>query len=166
MPKVAVFAGSFDPFTLGHQDIVEQGLQVFDKIIIAVASNPAKTQLFSAADRVSMIQQVIDNDKLTRVVVREVPTHQSVVNFACSVNAGFLVRGLRNGTDYEYESQIEQINLKLNSSIKTVYLSASKDLSCVSSSAVKSLMHITHGADVIYTMVHPIVFDEMESRFL
>lgn len=142
--KIAVFQGSFDPFTLGHLDIVRRAARLFDKVYVLVVSNPEKRCLFTAEERRSMIAGTLADDGVANA---EAASYEGLTTeFARKVNAGYFIRGLRNPRDYEYESEIEYFNGMLAENIETVYISCRKEYSHVSSSAVKELMK--YGADV------------------
>ncbi|QBQ41855.1 pantetheine-phosphate adenylyltransferase [Sphingobacterium psychroaquaticum] len=139
--KVAVFAGSFDPFTFAHQDLVERGLQLFDKIIIAVGVNPSKRGIMAFDDRVSSIALLFaGNEKI------EVQQFQGLtVDFCRRVGASYILRGLRNTNDFEFENAIAQNNLLLAADIETYFLMARSGLGHISSTIVRDIL--TNGGD-------------------
>jgi pantetheine-phosphate adenylyltransferase len=114
---IALYAGSFDPITLGHLDIIKQSTEIFDKVIIGVTYNPEKQGFFTIKDRVKLIQECIKNIPNCEVYSYEGLT----VNFAKEHDANVLVRGLRNSADLEYEIQLAKINNDLANNIKTVF---------------------------------------------
>ncbi len=134
--KTAVYAGSFDPITLGHTDILKTGTEIFDKVLIAVARNPEKNCLLTTEERVRLIKECTKNISNVEVFSFEGLT----VDFAKEHNADFLIRGIRNSADFEYENNLAQINLKLNKNIQTIYLTSSPEYNCISSSAVRELI--------------------------
>ncbi|MES2616858.1 MAG: pantetheine-phosphate adenylyltransferase [Bacteroidota bacterium] len=136
MEKIALFPGSFDPITKGHVDIVEKGLLMFDKIIIAIGSNAKKTNLFPIEKRIEWIQQVFKNQP--RVTV-EAYTGLTV-NFGQSIGAGFILRGLRSPGDFEYEQQIAYANKELVEGIETVFLLSSPYYTNISSTIVRDII--------------------------
>lgn len=140
--SIAVYPGSFDPVTYGHLDIIERSAKVFDKLIIAVLVNSAKTPLFTTEEKVQMIKDVTKH--LHNV---EVTSFSGLlVDFAKEHNANVSVRGLRAVTDFEYELQIAQINSKLNKELDTMFFTTSIDYSYVSSTIVKEIA--SYGGDV------------------
>lgn len=138
--KIAVFPGTFDPITKGHVDIVDRGSLIFDKIIIAVGVNTKKTTLYTLEKRISWIKETfVHNPKI------EVDYYEGLtVDYCKKVGAKFLLRGLRNGSDFDYESHIAQLNKALYEEIETVFILSSPELSYISSTLVRDLI-IHHG---------------------
>ena len=133
--KKAIFPGSFDPFTNGHKDIVDQALNVFDEIIIAVGKNPSKSCMFSLKERISFIKKSFKtNSKITIESYSDL-----TIKFCESQNIKFLVRGLRNINDFVFEKDTKDIQ-ETFSSIKTVYFISGKNFSYVSSTLVRDLI--------------------------
>ena len=133
--KKAIFPGSFDPFTNGHKDIVDQALNVFDEIIIAVGKNPSKSCMFSLKKRISFIKKSFKtNSKITIESYSDL-----TIKFCESRNIKFLVRGLRNINDFVFEKDTKDIQ-ETFSSIKTVYFISGKNFSYVSSTLVRDLI--------------------------
>ena len=140
MERVAIFPGSFDPFTVGHENIVLRGLDLFDKIIIAVGYNSNKKEFFPVDRRVEWIQDIFwDNPK---VAVRKY--EGLTVDFATEVRARYILRGLRTSADFEYERAIAQVN-KAMSGIDSVFLLTQPEHTPVNSSIVRDI--IKHGGD-------------------
>jgi len=142
MEKVAIFPGSFDPFTRGHEDIVLRSLKLFDKVIIAIGHNSNKKRYFDIDHMVSCINSAFENNSKIEVIVYD----ELTANLATQYNAQFLVRGLRNTTDFEYENSISQINKYLNESLETVFLITSPELAPISSSIIREVHK--YGGDV------------------
>ena len=140
--KTAVFAGSFDPITRGHEDIVLQALPLFDEIIIAIGVNIDKKYAFPLEQRIKWIENTFAEYPKVKVVSYQGLT----VDFCKKMNAQFIIRGLRNTTDFEYESIIAEANKKLNPEVETVFFLANPTLRCVSSTVVRDL--IKNGADL------------------
>ncbi|MBO4567395.1 MAG: pantetheine-phosphate adenylyltransferase [Bacteroidales bacterium] len=140
--KTAVFAGSFDPITRGHEDIVLQALPLFDEIIIAIGVNIDKKYAFPLEKRIKWIENTFAEYPKVKVVSYQGLT----VDFCKKMNAQFIIRGLRNTTDFEYESVIAEANKKLNPEVETVFFLANPTLRCVSSTVVRDL--IKNGADL------------------
>ncbi len=137
----AIFPGSFDPFTIGHRDVVERGLGMFDEIIIGVGINHAKQGMYSHEERVRMIKEAFEGEPRVRVMSYDGLT----VDFAKEVGAEFILRGVRTVMDFEYERQIADANKHL-SGIETVLLFADAKYSFISSSMVRDLH--SHGKDI------------------
>ena len=133
--KIGIYPGSFDPVTLGHLDIIERSSRMFDRLIVGVLYNKSKKALFSAEERVKMIRSVTGHLCNVEVVAFEGLS----VDFARSVGARVLVRGLRAVTDFEYELQMAQTNHKLAEDIETVFLTTSLEYSYLSSTIVKEV---------------------------
>ncbi|MDO7566433.1 MAG: pantetheine-phosphate adenylyltransferase [Schleiferiaceae bacterium] len=141
MAKIALFPGSFDPITLGHRDIIERALPLFDEILIAIGENNDKTYLFDLHQRVAWIEGVFAHEPKIRVV-----TYQGLTAaFAKENNIQFLLRGLRNPSDFEFEKSIAQANRQMESDLETVFLLTSARYSYISSSIVREV--IRHGGD-------------------
>ncbi len=133
--SIALYPGSFDPITKGHLDIIERAARMYDKLIIGVLKNSIKDPLFTAAERVEMIQDVISHVKNTEVIAFD----GLLIDFAHANNIKIIVRGLRAVTDFEYELQIAQTNKVLAPDIDTVFLTTSLQYSYLSSSIVKEI---------------------------
>jgi len=141
--SVAVYAGSFDPFTNGHFDITRRAGSVFDRVIVAVANNPSKKNFFSVSEREEMIASCLESEKLNY----EVASFDGLlVEFCRKIGAGVIIRGLRAVSDYEYESQLAITNRQLAEDVETVFLMTSKDCSFISSSVVREIS--SFGGDV------------------
>ena len=133
--KKAVFPGSFDPITLGHVDIIKRALPLFDEIIIAIGVNAKKNYMFTIEERIRFIQNTFFAEEKISVETYKGLT----VDYCKSVNADFILRGLRNPADFEFEKAIAQTNRKL-SGIETVFLLTSTETSYMSSSIVRDIM--------------------------
>lgn len=139
--KVAIFPGSFDPFTVGHEAVVRRGLTIFDKIIVAIGYNSNKDGYFPLNRRLTGIDGIFKDDP--RVVVDSFMG--LTVEFCERVNAGFILRGLRTAADFEYERAIAQVNKKMKPNIETVFILTSPENSSVTSTIVRDI--IRHGGD-------------------
>lgn len=139
--KVALFPGSFDPFTVGHEALVKRALTVFDKIIIAIGYNSNKDGYFPLNRRISAIEGVFKDDKRIRVDSFMGLT----VEFCERTGARFILRGLRTASDFEYERAIAQVNKKMKPNIETVFLLTSPENSSITSTIVRDI--IRHGGD-------------------
>ncbi len=141
MNKIAIFPGSFDPLTNGHLDLIKRAAKLFDKVIVAVLSNTAKQPLFSMAERLSLIKQVVaDLDNVTVIAQSDDLT----VNVAHQLHAQFIIRGLRSSQDFEYENNIAQMNSHLADDIETVFLLTKPRYAYIASSLVKEVARF-HG---------------------
>lgn len=134
--KIAVFPGSFDPITSGHEDLIRRASLMFDKLIVAIGVNSQKKYLFDLEQRLSWLEEVFaDDDKI------EVSNYTGLtVRFCKQVNSKFIVRGLRNSSDFEYEKQISQLNNILGEGIETVFLVSQPKFSHISSSIVREIL--------------------------
>ncbi len=139
--KKAIFPGSFDPITLGHVDIINRALPLFSEIIIAVGVNTDKTYLFSLEDRVNFIKKHYANEPKVKVETYSGLT----IDFCKKLNIHFILRGLRNPADFEFEKAIAQTNRKL-STVETVFLLTSAGTSFISSSIVRDVLK--NGGDI------------------
>ena len=134
--RIALFPGSFDPFTKGHEDIVLRGLQVFDEIIIAIGFNTQKnTRYFEINTMVKCIEKTFEKYPNIKVLTFA----ELTAGFARKHNASFLLRGLRNTTDFEYENSISQVNRKLNEELESVFLITTPQLAWISSSIIREV---------------------------
>ena len=139
--KRAIFPGTFDPFTIGHYNLVMRGLDIFDEIIIGIGVNLSKKTLFDAGKRIDIIRQAFNNEPRVRVMTYDSLT----VDFAASVEAKYILRGLRTVSDFEYEHTIANANRQLNG-LETVVLFTETEYSFISSTVVRDL--IAYGKDI------------------
>jgi pantetheine-phosphate adenylyltransferase len=136
MKRVALFPGSFDPFTKGHEDIVLRGQQLFDEIIIAVGYNSGKSQRYFPIEK--MVQHISDTFASYQGI--KVQTYAELTaEYARKNNARYLLRGLRNTTDFEYENSIAQVNRYLNEELESVFLITSPQFASISSSIIREV---------------------------
>lgn len=143
MKKIAVFPGSFDPFTRGHHDIVLRSLEIFDEVIIGIGYNSAKkNRYFDIELMVEKIRGIYTGNERVRVVVY----NELTSSLAKNEGAKFLVRGLRNTTDFEYENTISQMNRNLYPGLETVFLITSPEFAAVSSTIIREVHR--YGGDV------------------
>jgi len=142
MIKIAVYAGSFDPFTKGHEDVLLQSIKLFDKVFILVCDNPLK-QSKSLYNRIDIIQKYIDTKELSNTVtVQDCLSSEATVDFASDNKAPFLIRGIRTISDFEYEMQIASMNKLLSADITTVYFTPSTKNQFTSSSMVREFLRL------------------------
>ena len=155
--RIAVYPGSFDPVTLGHGDIIERTAKMFDKVIIGVLNNKAKSPLFSVEERVNMLREVTAG--LPNV---EVQSFQGLlIDFVRQNQANVIVRGLRAITDFEYELQMAQTNRVIAPEIDTIFLTTNLKYSYLSSSIVKEIAEFNGD---IKEFLHPIVVERVKEK--
>ena len=133
--KRALFPGSFDPITLGHYDIIKRGVQLFDEVVVAIGINSEKSYMFSLEERKQFIEEAFKDEPKVKVTTYEGLT----INFCKQIKAQFILRGLRNPADFEFEKAIAHTNRKL-SNIETVFLLTSARTSYISSSIVREVI--------------------------
>ena len=148
--RIAVYAGSFDPITKGHEDLVVRALGFVDHLIVGVATNSAKQPLFSVEERLRLIREALPTD--SRIEARSFTG--LLVEFANSVGARLLIRGLRAVSDFEYEYQMALMNRQLSSGIETVFMVPSLDTTYISATLIREIAR--YGGD-ISNLVHPAV---------
>jgi pantetheine-phosphate adenylyltransferase len=157
MNRIAVYPGSFDPITKGHEDLIHRSLGFVDRMVVAVAVNVAKQPLFSFDERVALIQECVPDKRV------EVQSFDGLlVDFAKKVGATVIVRGLRAVSDFEYEFQMALMNRNLGPHIETVFLVPAFDLTYLSSSLVREVARF--GGDVS-ALVHPAVQKALKRKF-
>jgi pantetheine-phosphate adenylyltransferase len=133
--KRALFPGSFDPITLGHYDIITRGIKLFDEVVVAIGINSEKNYMFSLEERKSFIEKAFKNEPRVKVVTYEGLT----IDFCQTIDAEFILRGLRNPADFEFEKAIAHTNRRL-SKIETVFLLTAAKTSFISSSIVRDVI--------------------------
>ncbi len=157
--KIAVYPGSFDPITNGHLDIIERSSKVFDKVIVSILVNSAKTPVFSVEERVAMIQKVVKDipnvevDSFTGLLVR----------YLEQKNARVIIKGLRAVSDFEYEFQMALMNFQQNPDIETLFMMTSSNYSYLSSSVVREVGSL--GGD-LHGLVPDVILDEIYNKLL
>jgi len=156
-PRIALYPGTFDPITNGHIDLVQRAATLFDKVIVAIASNSKKKPRFSLEKRIELVQQVLLDCPNVRVEGFDV----LLVDFARQQNANILIRGLRAVSDFEYEFQLASMNRNLAPEIESVFLMPADEYSFISSSLVKEVA--TLGGD-ISSFVHPLVNKALKQK--
>jgi pantetheine-phosphate adenylyltransferase len=142
-PRIAVFPGSFDPFTRGHEDVVRRAVCLFDTVIVGVGYNPKKERFFPLDFIVQRIKETFADEPNVQVV----PYDNLTAEFAEQMGAKFLLRGLRNTTDFEYENGIAQANRSVYPDLETVFLITSPSLAYISSSIVRELHRFGRNVD-------------------
>ncbi len=143
MGKIALFAGTFDPITLGHEDIAQRAAKMFDKLIIGVGNNIHKKHLFTLEERVSFLQQVFQKDLNIEIITYNGLT----IDFCKKNNISVIVRGVRNASDLDTENAIHYANKMLLPEIETIYIPTSAQYAGISSTAVREIL--THNGDIV-----------------
>ena len=142
MTKIAIFPGSFSPFTVGHQSVVNRALPLFDKIIISIGINSEKNQYFTIEERLQWIKDVYGNNPKIEIKFYEGLT----VDFCKKENANYILRGLRDSHDFKFEKGIAQMNKDLNKEVETIFIITPPEISHISSSIIRDI--IKNGGDV------------------
>jgi pantetheine-phosphate adenylyltransferase len=141
--NIAVYPGTFDPFTNGHRDLVQRAASnIFDKVYICVVENSNKNTVFSLEERVDLAKKSLENINNIEVI----PFSGLLVDFATKLNAKVILRGLRVVSDFEYEFQMSSMNKKLNNNIESIFLTPSESYAFLSSSLVKEIAQL--GGDI------------------
>jgi pantetheine-phosphate adenylyltransferase len=156
--KIAIYAGSFDPITRGHEDLIQRSCEFVDTLVVAVARNNAKKPLFTADERVELIRRVAGDNPCVQV-------HQFeglLVNFARSVNASLIIRGLRAMSDFEYEFQMALMNRHLSPGLETVFMIPSVETTYISSSIVREVAQFGGSLE---GLVHPAIAEALTKRY-
>jgi pantetheine-phosphate adenylyltransferase len=158
MTRIALYPGSFDPPTRGHEDLIRRSLQLADEVMVAVAVNAAKQPLFTVPERLELLRHTLGDEPRIRFDAFE----GLVADFARRIGAGILVRGLRAVGDFEYEFQMALMNRQLNPGLETVFLVPAQGLSYISSSLVREVAR--YGGEV-GALVHPAVAQALRRHF-
>ena len=158
MSRLAVYPGTFDPITRGHEDLIRRALVFADRMVVAVAAQAGKAPMFTLEERVELARRAVGDQALVEVR----PFDGLLVRFARQLGATLIVRGLRYVSDFEYEFQMAMMNRKLADEIETVFLVPAFDLTYLSSSLVREVARF--GADVGH-LVHPLVADALRRKF-
>lgn len=157
MSLIAVYPGTFDPITNGHTDLVDRGVKIFDKVIIAVAENPTKNTLFSITERISFIEKIFHDN--TKVEIYSL--NKLLVQFAKDHNATVILRGLRAVSDFEYEVQLASMNRSMEPNIESVFMSPAEKYGFLSSSIIKDIAK--HDGD-LNKFVHIDVLEALKKK--
>lgn len=161
--KIAVYAGSFDPPTNGHLWMIEQGAKMFDKLIIAIGVNPNKKYTFSVDERIQMLK---DSVKGCSNVSIDQFNNKYLVKYTKAVGADFILRGIRNSSDFNFEQGMNNINRDINSKINTVFLIPPRELCEISSSFVKGLIGPEGWEGIVSQYVPKPVFNKIKQKYL
>lgn len=156
--KKAVYAGSFDPVTNGHLWIIEEASQIFDEVIIALGTNANKTYLFNSKERYELLHTL--TKKYANIKIMDL-SYDLIVDYAEKVGAGYLVRGLRNASDFEYEQRILHVNTDINDAIKTIFLIPPRQYTDISSNLIKGLMKSNKWEKIVARYVPPIIMEQL-----
>jgi pantetheine-phosphate adenylyltransferase len=159
MTRVGVYAGSFDPITRGHEDVMRRCVDFVDKLVVAVATNIAKQPLFTLEERLTQVEAAAAGD--SRIEVRQM--NGLLVDFAATVGARLIIRGLRAMSDFEYEFQMALMNRTLSAgTLETIFMVPSLDTTYISSSIVREVAR--YGGD-LRSLVNPAVADALRAKF-
>jgi len=158
MTRIAIYPGSFDPVTRGHEDLIRRSLALADRVVVAVAVNVSKQPLFPVEERLAMLRSAVGDEPRLSFQSFE----GLLVDFARTVGASMVVRGLRAVSDFEYEFQMALMNRQLHPGLETVFLVPALDLTYLSSSLVREVARF--GGDV-GSLVHPVVAEALARRY-
>jgi pantetheine-phosphate adenylyltransferase len=158
MEKVAIYPGSFDPITYGHIDIIERGLEIFDKVIVAIAHNAEKRSLFTVDERLEMVKAIF---KETPDVIVD-SFKGLLVDYVAKTNAKVILRGLRATSDFEYEFHMASMNRSLNTHLDTLFMMTNKDYFFVSSRTIKEVASL---GGAVNGLVPDLVVTRLKEKF-
>jgi pantetheine-phosphate adenylyltransferase len=158
--RIAIYAGSFDPITRGHEDLMVRSLGFVDKLVVGVAASASKQPLFAIEERVALVRAAIGSAEQSRIEVRSFTG--LLVDFAAEVGAGLIIRGLRAVSDFEYEYQMALMNRHLSPRLETVYMVPSLDTTYISASLVREIARF--GGDLT-SLVHPAVAKALRDKY-
>ena len=158
MSRTAVYAGTFDPITNGHSDLVVRTAAMFDHVVLAIADNPDKNPLFPLEKRIALAREVLQNEEHVEVI----GFSGLLIDFVKSINARVILRGLRAVSDFEFEFQLASMNRRLDPNIETVFLTPSENYTFVSASLVKEVAR--YQGDVS-DFVNPVVHEALKKTF-
>lgn len=166
MTKIGVFAGSFDPITNGHIWVIEKAAKMVDCLHVVIGVNSAKKYYFTEDERKQQVTKVIHSylpDTRSKIVVDTI-SNDLLINYANSISASYIFRGIRNTEDFNYESQIQQVNRKICPTIETVFFIPPSEFAEISSSTVKGIVGFNGWRPIVARYVHPCVLDAFESN--
>ena len=159
MARIGIYAGSFDPPTLGHLWMIRQGAELFDELVVALAVNPEKTPFLSTQERREALEEMVA--ELPGRVRVAVVQHGFLVDFAREAGATCLLRGVRSSIDFEYEKTLARMNGRMEPSIRTILLVPPSELEEISSSLVRGFVGVPGWERWVAACVHPAVFDRI-----
>jgi len=158
MSRIAIYPGSFDPPTRGHEDLIRRALGMFDRLIVAVAVNPNKEPLFSVEERLQLLRDALGPEPRIELA----SFSGLLADFARSRDSTIVLRGLRAVSDFEYEFQMAMMNRRLHGALETVFLVPAVDLTYLSSSLIREAARFGANVD---GLVHPAVADALRNKF-
>ncbi len=156
----AIYAGSFDPITRGHEDLIQRSCEFVDRLVVAVANNSAKRAVFTVEERMTLIRSAVGEPKGKTIEIRSFDG--LLVDFAREVGASLVIRGLRAVSDFEYEFQMALMNRHMSPNLETVFMVPSVETTYISSSIVREIA--LHGGK-LEGLVHPSVVDALRRKF-
>src|SRR5688572_31750127 len=159
MTRTAIYAGTFDPVTRGHEDLIRRSLSFVDKLVVAVAVNVAKQPLFTVEERVGFLKAAVAGDPRVEVL----QFHGLLVDFARETGANLFIRGLRAVSDFEYEYQMALMNRHLAPTVETVFMVPSLETTSISASLVREVARFGGRLD---ELVHPVVAAALKAKFV
>lgn len=159
MSKIAIYPGSFDPFTLGHMNIIDRGIKVFDKVIVAVAHNKSKNTMFTLEERVEILNSIFEG----RTDVEVDSFEGLLVDYVIKRGTNVVLRGMRTVSDFEYELQMALANKTLNDGVETVFMVTDSEFSHISSSVIKEVVSLNGSAS---HMVPEIVETKLREKLI
>lgn len=160
--STAIYAGSFDPITNGHVWLIKKAARIFDKLVVAVGDNPYKKYSFSIAQRTAMLEELLID--YPNVEIGHF-NGEFLVNYAKRINADYIIRGIRNVQDYEFEKTLRYINSDVCPDIETVFLMPPRDFAEVSSSLVKGFVGTDGWQEIVAKYVPPLVVNALVEQF-
>lgn len=160
MNRIGMVAGSFDPLTKGHEWLIDQALMLCDTVHVIVGNNPTKKYWFSGVERKDMIEQIYQGPRVQVNFLGD----ELLINVAREYGCNFLVRGIRNTEDFNYEAQVQLINRRICPNIDTVFVIPPRELTEVSSSTVKGLVGFRGWESVVSQYVHPHVLAKLKEK--
>lgn len=159
---IGVYAGSFDPLTLGHMYMINEGAKLFDQLIVAIGINAGKTYTFSLQERLDLLKESVKNLENVKIETFE---NRFLIKYAEEMNCKYILRGIRNESDYEFERTMRNVNGDLNSNISTIFIMPPREIAEVSSSFVKGLVGPQGWEIVIKNFVPKPVYKALLKRF-
>lgn len=161
-PRIGVFAGTFDPITKGHLDIISRSIEFVDQLYVAVAVNSSKDSLFSASERKEMIENELKDLAIDSSKIKVEICDGLLAEFAKVKGANIAIRGIRSSVDFEYELQMSRMNNVLNPNLQTIFLPATFELQLVSSKLVKEVVRLNGKID---NFISTAVFNQLRQKF-